>query len=463
METLNSKLPFMAPDWTLGRGIKYAAKLAVFIIVPGLHQITCKRWLFGGLLMGLYFGAIFTFTNLPYDVFANHYPTHDAARRLFRIAQYLSWILLLLDLKKLEERRLKPGLFLVLSCAAGLYFTPHHRQKDLMVIVEVKNDLCPEVCLNDIIEFNFRDFKTDNISVGDLVLMKMRIPDPYLTIVLETPYATLCEENKKSPKYFPVSALSCLKDNPESDDDKYATPYLTLGGPDPEFTMRDGRKVTDYSDLYIFGVHLKKIGNLHEYSLFGEGMTSLIGQVFLTTYTMTGINLFGLFEEPGLPFYVEQENYACPIFCKDDIIEFELAGRHDNKFKTGDHVVMQWNTSRPYVARIFDEPRKKPPCPDDYYNWLAPHSPEFLCPQGEGYNTGLYTIIGGPDTNSDMPVEIGINLVDKQEVSGLNPRKIGNIRQFDYGYDAITLFVGPQYPTLFITPTLSTVSEECLV
>ncbi|MBT4964897.1 MAG: hypothetical protein HOM79_01680, partial [Alphaproteobacteria bacterium] len=87
-------------------------------------------------------------------------------------------------------------------------------------------------------------------------------------------------------------------------------------------------------------------------------------------------------------------------------------------------------------------PRKKPPCPDDYYNWFAPHSPEFLCPQGEGYNTGLYTIIGGPDTNSDMPVEIGINLVDKQEVSGLNPRKIGNIRQFDYGCDAITLFVG---------------------
>jgi hypothetical protein len=203
METLNSKLPFMAPDWTLGRGIKYAAKLAMFIIVPGLHQMACKRWLFGGLLMGLYFAAIFTFTNLPYDFFADHYPTHHTAELLFKIAQYLSWILLLLDLKKLEDRKLKPGLFLVLSwilllldlkkledrklkpglflvlsCAAGLYFTPHQKEKNLMVIVEVKNDLCPEICLHDIIEFNFIDFKTNKFSVGDLVLMIAPDSDP---------------------------------------------------------------------------------------------------------------------------------------------------------------------------------------------------------------------------------------------------------------------------------------------
>ena len=48
MNIMHAKLPFAPQDWSVLRSGKYLAKLALFIIVPGLHQIACKRWLLRG-------------------------------------------------------------------------------------------------------------------------------------------------------------------------------------------------------------------------------------------------------------------------------------------------------------------------------------------------------------------------------------------------------------------------------
>ncbi len=48
MELAQTKIPYLPPDWTVARGFKYTAKLGVFILVPGLHQIACKRRILGG-------------------------------------------------------------------------------------------------------------------------------------------------------------------------------------------------------------------------------------------------------------------------------------------------------------------------------------------------------------------------------------------------------------------------------
>ena len=50
MELAQTRIPYLPPDWTVARVAKYAAKLGVFILVPGLHQIACKRRILGGCL-----------------------------------------------------------------------------------------------------------------------------------------------------------------------------------------------------------------------------------------------------------------------------------------------------------------------------------------------------------------------------------------------------------------------------
>ena len=65
MDIARTRIPYLPPDWTVGRGAKYAAKLAAFIVVPGLHQITCNRRILGSLLFGIYFVAELVVTNRP--------------------------------------------------------------------------------------------------------------------------------------------------------------------------------------------------------------------------------------------------------------------------------------------------------------------------------------------------------------------------------------------------------------
>jgi len=187
MDLARSKIPFVSPNWTLARIVRYAAKLVVFILVPGLHQIASNRRLLGGLLLVSFFTAEIVFGFLPYRLYHDDlHPTHMAGL-LSKVFQYFCWFLLALDLKGLEARSLRPGLPLALMCAAGVYFVPYHYADTQSVHVEKTSDLCPKFCRYDIIEYEVRTETFRSFSPGEAVVADVMTGHPYTVIVLATP------------------------------------------------------------------------------------------------------------------------------------------------------------------------------------------------------------------------------------------------------------------------------------
>jgi hypothetical protein len=301
MNIMQTKLPLAPQDWTVKRGGKYLIKLALFIIVPGLHQMACKRWILGGLLMIIYFAAAFTAENLPHSLLLDDYESSYLAPNIKEYVRYFAWALIALDLKKLKNRDLRPGFFLVLICIAGAYYLPEHYPVVLKTYVEKENTACPVFCKNDIIEFDLRthgDLRKhrikSEISTGELLIANIFYGHPYATIVLATP-EDIC--TGKTTKLLPLS------------DDKYYCdrgdfketlpyPYLVLGGPNPELKGYGGEKITMVGGLISSGINPRKIGNIHEYYFLSDDVTEAIGQALLLVYKLTGFNLFGFSGPP---------------------------------------------------------------------------------------------------------------------------------------------------------------------
>jgi hypothetical protein len=294
MEIFQKQLPLLPPGWTLARALKYVAKVVVFVIVPGLHQIVSRRRILGWLMMLIFITAQVTHSFLPWDPRSN-FIEHALAENLSATVQGISLLLLVLDFKWLESRKLDFRPFPVLSVMAAIYFMPVHDAGFLSVIVENKNNLCPEICRNDVIEFDLINYRQDKINANDLVVINWHFREPYITRILETPSEEFCQANRRSPRYLPLSALVCRK-NLEDDPYPYPYPYLVLGGPQPELRNSEGQPVSKIQDSVIQGVRLRKIGNLHEYFFHSGGMTESLGYTLLTIYNLTGINLFGLSE-----------------------------------------------------------------------------------------------------------------------------------------------------------------------
>jgi len=237
----------MSPDWTLARGLKYVARLGIFIIVPGLHQITCNRRILGGLMMVLYFGAEFTSSNLPFSssLYSND-NHHWLAMDLAEYIQYFVVVLMVLDLKKLENRKMKFSLFLLGACAMGIYFVPYHHSGILMTFVESKNTVCPTFCKGDIIEFDRRKLedilnhrKEIELSVGNYIAINTSYRNPYTTIILASP-EDFCSGHVRRILRLKARWYYC-------DDDFEGTPlrpYLVLGGPKPEHKGYNGQDIS---------------------------------------------------------------------------------------------------------------------------------------------------------------------------------------------------------------------------
>jgi hypothetical protein len=301
MELLQSKLPFMSPNWTMARGLKYVARLGIFVIVPGLHQITCNRRILGGLIMVLYFGAEFTSSNLPYrpSYYYHGYP-HMLAMYLAEYIRYFVFVLLVLDLKQLENRKLNFDLFLMGACAVGIYFVPFHHPGVQTVFVESKNTVCPAFCKDDIIEFDYRSFedlwnyqKETVVPVGDYVAINVFDRNPYTTIVLADP-DDVCSGLAR--RILP------LKDRWYYCADEYDNtppyPYLVLGGAKPEYRGYNGQDISMVGPSEMSGINPRKIGNIREYFIYSDHVTVVVGHVLLVVYEMTGLNLFGISKSP---------------------------------------------------------------------------------------------------------------------------------------------------------------------
>ena len=294
MELAQAKIPYLPPDWTLARAAKYAAKLGVFILVPGLHQIACKRRILGGLLLVLYFAAEFTLSNRPSNDSDLIFPTYALATNLSEISQYISWFMLAVDFKKIEFTKLKLNPFLVLSCAAGIYFIPYHDPGVLNVHIENNNFACPAFCRYDIVEYE-RYYEQharhlQRISVGDHVIVGIDEGRRYTSKILAGPPEEACTGDGRTSLRLPVGNYFCKKDFLGN----YLFKYLILGGPNPKFTNPEGKKISMIPDFQIHGVYPNKIGNTHKYFILTDAVTDMVGNTLLTVYGWTGLNLMGL-------------------------------------------------------------------------------------------------------------------------------------------------------------------------
>ena len=300
---MRPKLPLLPPDWTVGRGLMYAARLGLFVLVPGLHQIASKRWLFGGLLLVMYFAAEFTKTHLPFDYTEEFDRWTNLSWNMSEVIRYMAWLLLALDIRKLETRKVTRKHFLVLACAAGIFFIPAHPGHPAEIYVEQANYVCPEFCKYDIIQYKrldhpFGDPTSDlegkYVVIGD-------VGDPRYTTKLLS--GSLEKEEIDSVK------KGCRKYREETESQRFwresceyeltdfLNKYLIAGGPNPVFKNRKGEHFSFIWKIGINGINPERIGNIREYFVFNEEVTDFVGNALLTVYKWTGINLFGWSEK----------------------------------------------------------------------------------------------------------------------------------------------------------------------
>ncbi len=296
MELAQAKIPTLPPDWTAARIAKYATKLGLFILVPGLHQIACRRRILGGLLMVLYFAVEFTLSNKPFEIPIEPFQIFRLTLNLSDVFQHFSWILIAVDIRNLEERKLRLNFFLVLSCAAGIYFVPNHHAGTISIFVEQKNNACPTFCKFDIVEFDIISPDVDTISVGDYVILDGYERPIYTSRIMAGPPAKACTNDSRTTLDLPHDNYFC-----DLTSNSYNYDFLVRGHSRWKYENIAGRNISMISEFLVHGVRPRKIGNLREYFILTDGITDVVGKALLAVYKWTGFNLFGLSESKNLP------------------------------------------------------------------------------------------------------------------------------------------------------------------
>jgi hypothetical protein len=304
MEFMQTNLPFLPSGWTLARGMKYLFKLAMFILIPGLHQLARKHSILGGMIFVGYLVTKIVIADHPFDFVEERYLETGPYHKLANVFQLFSWVLMLLDIKNLESRVLTFRVLLPIACFIGFHLIPlhgyrdfylfveqQHGYRDFHLFVEQENYACPVFCRGDIVKFKPRNPVNDPFGVGDYVVIRGKPKQPYISRILLGPV----NEKERCPIHYYNWIDSKEKEllcPPVDEYDKYK--FLILGGDETAFHLRDGLKNSVISDFEILGVEPEKIGNLHEYYVWSEEVTGRLGYVLLDIYRWTNINLFDL-------------------------------------------------------------------------------------------------------------------------------------------------------------------------
>jgi hypothetical protein len=289
MELAQAKIPYLPPEWTVAHSVKYAAKLAVFILVPGLHQIACKRRILGGLIFILYVGTEFILSNKPVEVAYDYFLPRSFYHALSDVAQYAAWALLAIDLKRVDSRNFRLGYLLGLVCVFCPQFLPFHHQGLQFIFVEQSNQACPAFCKYDVIEYEYFLRQKHITKVGDYVVVTTYRAPTFVTKVLAEQKE--CTPDGRVPPYLMRGNAWFCRKSPWGD---ILYQYLIVSGPVPLYQIDENKSLSRISDLVGNGIKPRKIGNTHEYFLFTDGITDAVGNALLVLYKWTGINLFGL-------------------------------------------------------------------------------------------------------------------------------------------------------------------------
>jgi hypothetical protein len=291
MEFMNSKIPFLPANWTIARGGKYVLRFGLFVFVPGLHQMARKRWILGSLLFAGYFVSWFIILNRPFNVVDgipfSVFPFID----LSEVVKLYSWLLLAIDVRKIDQRHLNIWFLLPVVLYVTVQFMPFHERDVLWIYIEQESYTCPAFCEHDIISFEFGGADYDKYSIGDYIIMSHNRGQNYVSRIL------VSQSREKEP--CPDDYYNWIE--PEKPDflcpqgDKAAMyDFMIMGGHKPHYTMLDGQTYSLISRFQIHGYEPKKIGNLREYYFWSNDVTDWVGKALLEIYLWTRINFFGL-------------------------------------------------------------------------------------------------------------------------------------------------------------------------
>jgi hypothetical protein len=317
MEIMQAKLPWLSADWTVARGMRYAAKLGVFVIVPGLHQISLGRWILGSLLFALLVVSLFIPANEPLEV---HYqyniplPLYQNLGYGKYIALLVAWMALVFDLKNLDRRSIKPLAFLMIPGIAAYLITQNHEFEVITMHVEPTNTLCPLICKNDIVKWEFYERDKETLSIEDVVVLNGFSEGQYTTRILSDFVTQACAEDDRTSLMLPVGNEFCnlIIEYPGQTASGSTYSGISLGGRkyyyhydylvagrlknpfgEPVKYLVD-RKISMINQYVITGVRPKKIGTASDYFFYSDEVTNIIARSLLHFYKWTGIVLFDL-------------------------------------------------------------------------------------------------------------------------------------------------------------------------
>ena len=294
MKLIQSKIPFLPPDWTVARGVKYVTRLTVFILFPGLHQISIGRKIFGGLLFALYFISLFSINFHPSNYANDHLLWYPKAYELVDIAIWVSLALLAIDFKGIERRLLtKTHLVLIVSIAlvSSVPFSSRHRVLNLFV--EEVGNVCPAFCRYDIVEFDPAWPPKKKLAIGEYFISEDTNFKPQVGKVLANSPEHDCARGGPVFRYLPAKNNYCWEMEPGY----YQMPYLVQSSWQPMNDVIIDRYISTINENGIRGVNPSRIGNLRQYYFMNDTVTDLIGSTLVKIYEWTGINLFARQEE----------------------------------------------------------------------------------------------------------------------------------------------------------------------
>ena len=187
-------------------GDRYVTRI---VGTPGQIICTLDGVVLGALLFLLYVFAEITMSYRPYVVGVGHSVPFATYEWLSVVSQIFSWILLTFDLRAVEDRKLKLGFLLPLSCVVALYFSPFYGSGRMYTFVEKGNLACPVFCKFDIIEYEPSFLHELRISAGDHIVIYRSKERPYTARILAGPPEEACMEDGSVPMYLPSDDQYC--------------------------------------------------------------------------------------------------------------------------------------------------------------------------------------------------------------------------------------------------------------
>ena len=151
----------------------------------------------------------------------------------------------------------------------------------------------------------------------------------------------------------------------------------------------------------------------------------------------------------GTQFFVQQGNDACPAICAGDAFEWVQYDRRYYDLKVGEHVVIQNERGdRPYGSKIYAVPTEIE-CPLVSESTLNPEFEKFFCYAHRRKSDYLFVIFGGQGSQSKEIDGQIFSIVQSEKIKGVQPKKIGNVREHFFLSNKISKIVGRAYLLIY--------------